>query len=192
MAPLLRRSRISRAGTLAAILVLTACSTLHRQARDRMKAGSYEEAVALYDRILLEDPKDSEAAAERAKAREKYIDQKLLVVRRSRVGGNLQNSVDLLLEIVTKENEWHSFPGGAVAYTQDEESAEALKYVGHLVHAALSRDLPLRGYVLTTRYAPIFSGPRTGAVEQLHAETKKVATKKCDRLASAASLENPY
>jgi hypothetical protein len=171
---------------------MSSCSSLSKQANEMFEAGAYDDAVRTYDQVLAKDPGDADAIRGRARAREKLVDTKLIEIRKSRLAGNEQNALDMLRTIVLQENTWGFFPKGAVAYTQEEESREALRYVEGQVRAALPSQHPLRAEYLLVHYAPIFGGELQARSNALLSLARGERKANCKRLVSASAAPGPY
>lgn len=176
----------------ALVLFTAGCSGLRGQARDLYEQGAYREAIQTYEAILQQDPNDAEALAGLKKARTTFIDKKLIEVRKARMGANRQLALDTLLEICQLENAWSYYPGGPMANTQEEESAEAMRFVETQVGDSITKERPLFGLYLLTHYKPIFSGSFTGRREYLLRGLHKAGKKQCDGLARQETPTQPY
>jgi len=174
-------------------LLLASCTSLSKKAREYFEAGDYEESVRTYDQALQKDPGDAAAIAGRAEAREKLIDVTLLRVRQSRLAGNAQNAIDMLLDLVERENAWGFAPkNGAVASTQDEESAEAFRYVQSEVRTALPSHHPLRAEFLLNHYRAIFQGPWQAPADGLRKLARGARENACRRFVAASPAPGAY
>lgn len=173
--------------TLAASL--SSCSNLNEKAKEYFEAGAYEEALHVYDQVLESSPTDTEATIGRMRSREKLIDTKLIEVRRSRMAGNQKNSIDMLLKIVEEENEWGTYPKGAVAFTQDEE---ALKYLVRKVKSSLKLKFPMRARALLKQYEAIFQGNHLPRFQKLFGDVRNAGKTECQRFSSTAGDSTPY
>jgi hypothetical protein len=174
------------------LVLLLGCSSLNMKAKELYEAKAYEDALAVYEEILQSSPQDTEATIGRIKCRNMVIDSKLLEIRRSRLGENEQNSLDMLLTLVQQENEWNTFPSGPVAYTQDEESREALQYITSKVNETLRQNFPLKGNIWLTKYKVIFQGFLLKKYDDLAAHVKDSGRDKCHRLLTGATNTRPY
>ena len=70
-----------------------------------MEQSLYGEAEQVYEQILKEDPKDTEAAVGLKKARNGFIEKKLIAVRIARMAGGSVQSLKVFLHVVQKEAE---------------------------------------------------------------------------------------
>jgi hypothetical protein len=139
-----------------AVLLLGGCTSLKGKAKDFLDAGAYEQALDYYQRAVDKDPADAEARSGLNLARTKYIDKKLIETRMARLGGNSQNAMDLLLDVVQKEKTWQFAPAGQVSGTQEEETAEGLRFLEAKSQQAISSDRPLLGLYFYKHYQPVF------------------------------------
>lgn len=144
-----------------------------------LEEGLYDDAVQAYNAILAQDPQDEDALIGRKKAREGWIDRRLIEVRQNRMAGDAGQAIGKLLEIVNHEREWSLSPGGKVAFTQGEERDYAIIYSQREVHRALGERHPLEAHVWLTRYAPVLESLPDARVQQLRAETQRLGTDSC-------------
>jgi len=130
----------------------------HYKAKKFYNDGLYEASIASYEQLLVLDPEDVNAHAGLRRSRIAWIAHSLLEVRFMRMAGNYHGSMDLLLDIYNKENQWKVFPVGAEAYTQEEETRHAQDAVALLVSQSLSQNYPLRAQNNLASYSSFFQG----------------------------------
>jgi hypothetical protein len=183
---------VSMATLLALSLLLHGCSGLKGRAEKYYEAEAYEEAEATYQEMLAEDPRDADAIIGLNKTRLKIVDKKLIQVRLSRMGGNQQNSLDMLLSIVHRENEGGFYPKDRVAWTQEEETKEALKYVTRIARNGNQRGRPLQSLIFLQKYEPIFKGPQLKAFQAIKSETFQAGLRVCGIFRKMAGPQYPY
>jgi hypothetical protein len=165
---------------------------MHGRAKKLLEAEQYEEAEALYSEILKGDPEDADAIIGASQSREKLLDSKLIQVRLARIGGNAQSSLDQLLKVVELENEWKFFPRNRVAFTQEEESIEAIKLVESKVNKINASGKPLSSDFLLAKYGKIFSGNLSPRLNKIAVKTKALGAESCKRLRENDLDTAPY
>lgn len=179
-------------GTGFILLLNVSCSSFKSKGEDFFEQGAYEDAVANYERAVAEDPNDAEAVAGLRKSREKLIDTKLLEVRKSRLAGNPQSGLDMLLQLVERESKWNFYPMGAVASTQQEETKEALAFLRLRVSQALAKQLALQAHWLVKVYGLIFQGKAQQFLSAESDKTRRQGRQQCSRFQKAALPSLPY
>lgn len=178
---------------VALTLFLEGCSTAHKRAEKYLEAQAYDDAASTFEEILREDPKDADAVIGLQVARNKIIDTKLIQIRLSRMAGNQQNAIDMLLNLVDAENSWKLYPKGQVAFTQAEESSLALSFLKTKVKEYLAKKHPLPADIQLKRYRPIFEGDLVTKFSMLQGEVQKYGRNRCENLSSEGSSKNlPY
>src|SRR5687768_2474404 len=113
---------------LVLLLVLAACSTARKRARELLEQGHYEQAVKSYETLLASNPGDAEVAAGLTQAKHGVLGQKLIEVRKLRQSGSPGAALELLLQTLELQARWKLAPPGAAAFTQDEERRELLPH----------------------------------------------------------------
>lgn len=186
--------RISRlAALLGAVCITTACSTGHGAAKKHLDNGEYELALNAYSQILQENPKDSRASEGLRLAREGTISRRLISVRLARLGGNKGQSLELLRQIVSDENNWGVYPTGAVFTTQRDETAEHISHFSGMVDVYLSERQPLAARLYFEKYKAIFwQGDTLSLVRDLSERIGELGRKSCSELASEVTREQTY
>ncbi|HTL12024.1 MAG TPA: hypothetical protein VL588_06030 [Bdellovibrionota bacterium] len=164
---------------LVVSLSIAGCGSIAKRAGEAMEKGDYGTAVALYEQAVARDPKDTEAQAGLKQARAKYMDQRLLQVRKARLGGNAQEALDLLAETLDQQERWKMPAMGNASFTQEEEMGYAVKSAQGLVAESVKAGQPLRGEWLLRRYEKIFQGKNRAAFDQLQASTQDRGRKDC-------------
>lgn len=173
------------------ILALSGCSSLKDKAKDFMEAGAYDQALTYYQMAVDKDPADAEARAGLITARTRFIDKKLIETRMARLGGNSQNAMDILLDIVQKEKAWQFAPVGQVAGTQEEETVEALRFLELKSQQALTADRPLVALYFFRHYRPIFDSV-AGAWSQSFKKVEAKGKTQCSKLSKMREKGRPY
>lgn len=154
--------------------------------------GAFREAVEVYDAVLAQNPHDEKAVAGLKLARTRFIDSRLIQVRKARLALDQELAIEMLLEVVTLEKQWAYFPGGAIAGTQEEESIEALSFVENKIGSAQNKDRPLSALYLLTHYEPIFSGNLNPRREFLLRRLAAAGKRQCSSLSRSLTDEKPY
>jgi hypothetical protein len=167
---------------ISLMVLVVACSSAHKRAEKLMKAESYEEAMKLYEGILNGDPSDEKAQIGLRKAREKVIDRKLIQVRKTRMGGNVEGSLNMLKQVIDWEDKWSFFPGGAVAFTQKEEMEFATRYLNKNIERAVKKNLPLRGSYLLHTYQKLYGNEYQKKYSALKDKVSKRGLKRCKQM----------
>ncbi len=180
------------AAPVLALFLLGACSGLRGKADDLMGQGNYWEAVQMYSAALEQDARDEAALVGLRKARNAYIDKKLIEIRMARLGGSQQLALDFLLELSANEKSWDTYPLAHVGITQEEENSEAFKFVESQVRESIKGERPLRGLYLMTHYRPIFAGSLLGHYESLMKELHAAGQSQCRSLSRIESPKQPY
>lgn len=172
-------------------LLVSACSSLKGKAKDFMEAGAYDQALTYYQMAIDKDPSDVEARAGLMAARTKYVDTKLIETRMARLAGNNQQAMDLLLDIVVKEKAWGYAPPGQIAFTQEEEVAEGLRFLEAKSAQSIAQDRPLVALYYFRHYRPVFEstpGAYTASFRKAEAKGKL----QCGKLAKLREKGRPY
>ena len=157
-----------------------------------MNGGAYEQALNAWNDVLTGNPSDVDAIVGQQQAREKLIDSKLIEVRLSRMGGNTQNSIDLLLNLSSLESEWKFYPKGKVAFTQEEESGFALQYIGTRTNEELKKGHAVPAANLLKKYRPIFEGNLLHSFVSIQKKVQTAGVQQCEKFAREQSSDTPY
>jgi peptide deformylase len=177
---------------LFAFLSLLGCSGLRGKADTLFEKGAYREAIEVYNAALAENPRDERVVASLKKARTQFLDHRLIETRKARLAGNSNLALEILMELVTLQNEWSFYPKGALANTQEEETQEALLYLEQKVAQAKSKDRPLFALYLLQHYQPILEGPLSSRREYLLRQLRTDGKKQCSALSRTLSNHQPY
>ena len=174
------------------LFAFSACSTLSKQAQEQLENKNYDEALVLYDRLVSEKPNEGEALEGQRKAREGVIDKNLIRVRLARIAQNYQESLDLLLEIVSKERSWNLYPSGAVAFTQKEETEEARKILNQQLANIQLEKKPLKTLYWIEHYRIIFDEKFQNYLTNYKNAAFKNGQADCKAWAKTASADVPF
>ncbi|GEM_PF-6342299 len=186
------RGLILSLALLPIVLLFTGCTSLKGKAKHFLEVGAYEQALDYYQRAVDKDPADAEARSGLNLARTKYIDKKLIETRMARLGGNSQNAMDLLLDVVQKEKTWQFAPVGQVSGTQEEETAEGLRFLEAKSQQAISSDRPLVGLYFYKHYQPVFESSIPGAYSQSLKKVQAKGKTQCQKLSKLREKGRPY
>lgn len=177
---------------LTFILLLNACSSLHDKAQTLMDNKAYSEALKIYAEIIQSDPKDEKALIGQKKAREGMINQKLIEVRLTRLAGDNEHSLEMLLEIIKNVRDWNLYPTGAVAFTQEEESGYAVRYIAQVVTTSLNEHKPLRAAYYLYRYHLLFSQSHMDTLQEMRKDVVNSGKAHCHKLEKDCKSTRPY
>jgi hypothetical protein len=160
---------------------------------ESLQAGSYEEALNLFESVLKEEPTDTEAQTGLRAARDGIIDKSLISVRMARLAGNQAQAIDLLMDVLKKEKSWQFTPRAKVAFTQSEESGFAVQYIQGRIRNSIQERKPLLAESVLNTYRPLFQDPE--AIRQ-HDTLKKGVTQSgkesCMRFQQVDRRGSPY
>jgi len=178
---------------LVIVTLLSACNSLHGNAKILMEGEDYGEAAKVYSQILEQDPQDAKAIVGLKKARVGWIDRKLIDVRMLRLAEQSVAATDLLREIIEREREWKFYPEGAVQYTQEEETRFAEHFIAAQVDAWLAKRLLLQARAFLAHYQPIFAtSVRVKTYEVLRSRMTQSATEQCREESQSLSPALPH
>lgn len=178
---------------LVLAVFLSACNSLHSNAKILMEGEDYGEAAKVYSQILEQDPQDAKAIVGLRKARLGWLDIKLLDVRMLRLADQSVAATDLFLEVINREREWQFYPEGAVQYTQEEETRFAERFITAQVDVWQAKKLLLQARAFLAHYHPIFAtSVRTKNYEVLRSRMTKDATEQCREESESLSAGLPY
>ena len=166
-------------GLVLFALFSAGCSTLHSKASKLMDEKVYDKAEAIYQEILKSNPKDEKAMIGLKKAREGTISTKLIEVRQLRLGGDSEQSAEVLLRVLNSLRDWNVYPTGAVAFTQAEEMDFAVRDIEEQARIALAQNHPLRIAYLIERYRGFFQEKKMGALGSLRARASERGLDNC-------------
>jgi tetratricopeptide (TPR) repeat protein len=152
--------RGKRTNIIAIVALLAGCTSLDERADKYYEAELYPEAIRIYEKSLAKDPSDQGALKGIAKAKRKYAEQKILQARMSRIGGNQQNSLNLLSEATQLLASTNQMVEGRVLSSLEEERSGGFRYFNENISAALKSNLPLKALDFFQTYSSIFSEPQ--------------------------------
>jgi hypothetical protein len=180
------------AASALTLALLSACNTAHKRAEKLMEEGLFDDAVHSYEKMLAEDPNDTDAALGLAKARQSLLDRRLIEVRRLRQSGSPGPALDVLLDVLEKEQQWNTLPPGAAAFTQEEERQLALPYARAEVGQALGQGFPLKAEHFLIRYRRVFAGDLQKGWDALKAEARAKGKSSCHAFQKEKLEGQPY
>ncbi|MGZ3688224.1 MAG: hypothetical protein ACXWPM_02390 [Bdellovibrionota bacterium] len=164
---------------LLVMALLGSCASPLKLARESLEKGNYDDAEQRFSWILDHEPNNVDASDGLKKAREGLISQHLIRVRMSRMGGNIGESLDLLADVIDRENRWKLFPGGNVAFTQTEEIGFATEAARARVGLDLHDQHPLRADAFLRKYELIFRGDARKVWESLRSAVSAQGRTSC-------------
>lgn len=176
-----------------ALFLLSGCHKTHKNADTLLDAEEYEAAAQSYTALLGQDPRDAQAIVGRTKARNGWIDKKLIDVRMLRLSGQAHAALDLLTQIIAREREWQFSPVGAVQYTQEEETDQAVQFVAAQLDAWRTNGPLLRARAFLQQYRPVFASPSlVKKYEDLLSLLMDAARAECLGQARELDASHPY
>jgi hypothetical protein len=182
----------SRLALLVLALTLAACGSAHKRGEKLLEAGNYDEAVAVYEDILRDNPKDEKAQIQLRTARTRALEQRLIAARKARQGGNPEQGLELVLETLQKAAAWRMPVLGNAAFTQEEEISAALPYAVQRVSDDLKADRPLRASWFLRRYDPLLRNDPQRRGVNLAKATADAGRRGCRKLVAQSSAERPH
>jgi hypothetical protein len=94
-----------------------------------------------------------------------------------------------LLQVVQLENQWKLFPGGKVAFTQEEETGYAIQHARAVIDTDLKAMRPLKAEAFVRNYKPIFPSKELTPIQASIDQTGK---KHCQELSREVVRGRPY
>ena len=178
---------------LSLVFLATACTSTQKRAEENLQAGNFEAALPLYERLHKSKPSDPAIAAGLETARDGVVSKRLISVRTTRMAGNQEQALNLLLETVQAEIQWGYGPKAKVAFTQSEEAGFALPYFEQRVKLALSEKHPLQAEVFHQRYQSVFQGGETVTrYAAAGARIKSAGKERCKEFGAKVTGAQPY
>ena len=177
---------------LLAIMALSACGSAAKRAQEAMEQGNYQQAAQAYERILSRNASDADARAGLTEARYRILDQRLIEIRKARLGGNADEAARLLLETIQWERAWNQQPRGAAVATQQEETQYAANHVLGVLKQSVSQSKPLVAERALQKYALLLQDTRSAELTSLKERNRKAGREDCKRLARENYKEHPY
>jgi len=144
-----------------------------------MADKNFEEALIIMDQLVARDPSDSDYLVGQKEARLGVIGQSLIKIRHTRLGNNINESLEGLRKVFEQQNSWNLFPTGAVAFTQNEETDEAYKNLRSEISSLDQKMSHLRILYMIERYKILFSENRRKSLDPQLIESKKHVRKTC-------------
>ena len=175
-----------------AVLLVQGCSSAKKRGREALEKGLYDDALVQYEDAVAKDPNDEEARAGLDQARAAWTDRRLIDVRMARLGGNSDQSLDLLLKVIDNEKKWNKPATGKVAFTQDEESGYAMVFVSQRVTGDLGNHLPLRSVLFLKRAESVFTKGHKQAFTELTGASREEGRAVCHKLRKEKFQQAPY
>ncbi len=170
---------------LLLLLFLNGCSTARKRAQEALENNQYQQAIDQYEVLLKSDPNDAELRLGLQQAREGWIDQRLIEVRRARMASNLEQALDLLLEAFQRQNAWSLTAGGKVGFTQTEEVEFAWAFARKAAQEALAQQRPLRAEYFLKHYRILFEERFSATYAPLAQKTFQQGKQSCKTFAKS-------
>lgn len=139
-------------------LLLASCQSLLNEGQDLYNKGLYSEALQKLEQAEREDPHDTEVKLWLAKARQAYIDRKLIEVRFLRQGENHDSALEKLEDILRKQAVWSIRYNSAISSTQETEIKEANKYLYDKIKSSFNKGKPTVIRWIEQEYEKTLSG----------------------------------
>ena len=176
-----------------ALFLLSGCHQSHKNADTLLETEEYEAAAQSYTALLERDPQDAGAIAGRTKAQNGWISKKLIDVRMLRLSGQAGAALDLLTNIITREREWQFSPVGAVQYTQEEETGQAVQFIAAQLDAWRTNGSLLQARAFLQQYRPVFTSTSlVKKYEDLLSLLVDAARTECQGQAREFDASRPY
>jgi hypothetical protein len=172
--------------------VLSSCASLEKRAQEQLANGQYEQAAASYELLLKRDPSNAQARANLNEARSHVLADRLIDVRKLRMGGSPQGAVDQLLQILSQERSWQVEPKGAATFTQKEETDFATHYLVSELQRNLTQKMPLKSEHELRTYEPLFQESNARKFADLGKQAKHQGQAHCKELAAGSFKDKPY
>lgn len=174
------------------LISFSGCTTRLKKAQNMLVEKNYEEALKIFDEILIKDAKNEDAQLGLRKAREGVIDQNLIKVRLLRMGSNVGESFEMLKSVFDKQNSWQVFPTGAVAFTQKEETGMAFVNLKRELRANLDQQRALKVSYMIQRYSFMFDENQKKDIQTYQAEAVTQGNKICKEERKTQNQNSPF
>ena len=172
---------------------MSGCSSLEKEAREKLELGDYDAALPLYERLVKKEDANSEYLDGLKRSREGFVGVRLIEIRRSRVSGNLDLALNQLKSVLALQNEWKLSPVGAARFTQDEETQYAWPAFQDRVQGAIRSGHPLLAEYEWRQFQPLFTDPKyLNGLDSLGREVVALGKLECSRLGNKAKMDQPY
>lgn len=188
------KSRLLASVLVSSVALLTSsCGSLEKSAQEKLENGDFDAALSLYERAAKNDPNNPEVQEGLKRARQGYIGNKLIEVRRYRSSGNSDQALETLKTVMDLESGWKTGPAAAAKYTQDEETGYAWKPFQEKIYGAIQSKQPLAAEYSLRRYSPVFSDAKYAkGVRAMNSDVVTSGKTQCSKLAKDADDELPY
>lgn len=174
-------------------VLVSSCASMKERANEKILAGNFDEAAALFERAVQQDPNDAEAVEGLKRARAGILGKRLIEVRQARTAGNQAQALDQLLAIVDTENRWKQSPAAEARFTQEEEIELGFAYFKQDISSLLQQKKPLLASYRYRRYQPVFSAEKTAKhYTALETQIERSGKESCNELWKEAGAEAPY
>lgn len=155
--------------------------------------GEYDAALEEFSQMLQENPRDSRALEGIRRARAGVISGRLLSVRFARLGGNNEQALEMLRQIVADEKKWGVYPAGAVFSTQRAETEEGIHHFSNTIDSYLADQHPLAARLYFEKYRDIFWQESTlSATRDLQERISRTGRSSCSKLLKDVNRDSVY
>jgi hypothetical protein len=110
---------------MCALILLSACSSNLKKGNNMMEAEQYVQAVAYYEKAMLDDPGEEEVATKLYEARSSMVSAKLIKVRLLRQSNQQRGAAILLNESLQNIQDWKIIADSGVKATIADEVLDA-------------------------------------------------------------------
>jgi tetratricopeptide (TPR) repeat protein len=174
------------------LVIISSCSSKSDKAKEFYDAGDYDSAIEMFSSALEDNSEDVEARLGLIAARKRWINNKLIIVRQSRLSENYLTALDLMMEILKNQKNWGLSPQDAAFSTQKEETDMLAIYLKKKIQAKLIKH-PLVARQLLDRYEIFFEeGKKMELFKALISLAKRSGAKQCDLLIKKSDPSYPY
>ena len=175
------------------LMMIAGCANLVDKGDKLYEEGMYQEAVAFYEKALLKNPNDVEAAMGLNKARNMIIDRGLIEVRMLRLGSNHAGATQKLESILRNQKAWNIQMQGAVAITQAEETRHAEKWLRKEAEILSQSPLPDKFRWFTYSYAYLIANARLESeIERYQPRLRELGQEQCHSMVHDVSGQRFY
>lgn len=174
-------------------MILSGCSNLVDKGDRLYEEGMYQGAAEFYEKALLKNPDNVEAAIGLNRARNMINNRGLIEVRMLRLGSNHAGATQKLETILRNQQLWNIEIQGAVSLTQAEETQYAEKWLRNEAASLAQSTQPDKFRWFTNSYAYLIANTQLQAeIEQLQPRLRKLGQQQCDSLMDDVSGQRFY
>ncbi|MGE3456021.1 MAG: hypothetical protein AB7O24_12980, partial [Kofleriaceae bacterium] len=171
-----------------------ACTTLRGRADEAYARGDYLEAAKLYDQMVAEDPRNTEAVKRRFEARVAALRTMLRSTQLARSTGRSEAAVNELAKLLHHRDLWGMPPDPETAGPIAAEVTAATAHVQVVIDRLVMARRPLGAQQTLGQFQPLLARPDFGNRYELLQSTIGAAGRRhCDKLAAETSAPTtPY